>query len=56
MRKSVLKEREEASSVVVGVCGSESVSPASISPSSVEDSYSFRIDYPYHPDRGIWSW
>ena len=38
------------------VCGSETVSPASISSSSVEDTYSIRIDYPYHPDHGIWSW
>ena len=28
----------------------ESVSPASISPSLVEDSYGFRVDYPYHPE------
>jgi len=28
----------------------ESVSPTSISPSLVEDSYSFRVDYSYHPE------
>jgi len=55
VRNRVLRERKQ---VVWSseVCGSETVSPSSISSSSVEDTYSIRIDYPYHPNRGIWSW